>query len=374
MIEEDNVGSLSLERLKGNPGEVSLDRLYEVLDQLITSEAQKQNTSPNELIRVVHNGKVTWVTAQQAGLYLRSDSADEEEEQLRDNVERALKGHAKLLHQELWVLLAIAQGTFKDLRNQGLFESQEARKIEPSLRRREDEIRDTFTQLYEVEGRIAAARERQPLLAEYEARMGQLLNLQQVGKLDEARTLAIQLAAGKKRYVLLSRVLEPDVNTAYFYRLNSQKTKKKILTVQQTMCLKKEGSLGLHIEELQSHMETVKGQMAHAEATMAGDATQAEIISKAQDKLLKTDQEMQQVHGELHAVKAEARVLRKQAKETDMVIEHIATDILKDPSISVDVQSQVRSIEQRRKQQPVKAPSAPKRTGGIRMSTVDRRQ
>ncbi len=375
MGQEEAIGSLAMEELlKAGGTDAPLERLYATLNQIVTSETAKRDINPNELVRIVHGGKVTWVTARQAELYLQSDSSDQESQQLRANVERALKGEARIIHQELRVLLALAQGTFRKQADEGLLAKEESERIEPSLRRRDYEISDTFEQLSEVEQRITAARQRQPIIAEYEQRMGKLLNLQQEGKMDEARQVAVQLAADKKKYVLLSRAIEPDVNTSYYYRLGAQKIKKKILNVQQTLCHKQEGALEGQIHDLRSHINEVKQQMADAESSAGTDPTQSEIVEKAQTELEKTSQEIQEAANELQAVRTENKVLQKQEKETEEVIQHVAANVLQDKELAVDVQSQVKSLENRRKLQPQKAPAAKQAGNKIRMATADRRK
>ncbi|MFH1740449.1 MAG: hypothetical protein ABIH23_15680 [bacterium] len=375
MALEDNIGSLSLDNLlPKDGGDVSLDTLYKALDRLVASEAAKCNVNANDLVRVVHDGEVTWITAQQARLYLQSDSEQQDGQALRDNVERALKGEARILHQELRVLLAIATGTFQNLQSQGLIDEKESGRIKPSISRREEEIKETFSQLYEVEERIRSARRRQPLIGEYEQRMGQLLNFQSEGKMTEARELAQQLAMDKKKYVLVSRALEPDVKTSYYHRLDAQKTRKKTLNLQQTLCLKKEGAISLHIGQLESQMKTIEEQLDRAQDVQATDSAQAEIVHKAKEQLAKTDEQIQQASSQLEAVKSETQVLQKQEKETDQVIEHIAANVLQEQEFTVDVQSQVKNIEQRRKSQPAAPVSKPKTGSSVRMATSDRRK
>jgi len=338
----------------------------------VNTAASKRNINPNELVRVVDNGKVSWISAQQAQLYLQSDA--QSTDGLREKVERALKGDARILHQELRVLLAITAGTFENLNAEGLFDEKEQEKIRPSIQRRESEISDTFTQLYEVEGRISSIRARQPLIAEYEERMGRLLNLQSEGRIEEARELARYLATEKKKYVLMSRAIEPDVNTAYFHRLNAQKTRKKTLNLQQNLCQKKEGAIGLRIDQLQTKMETIEDQINRAEMTEATDPTQAEIALRAKEELLLADHEIQEANHQLAAVQTENKVLEKQEKEAQMVIEHIATNVLKDKELAIDVQAQVKDIEQRRRSQPTKPIERPKTEGRGRMATTERHQ
>jgi len=375
MGQEETIGSVQMQDLlKAGGVEASLNRLYATLDQLITSEAAKKDVNPNELVRIVHDGKVTWVTAQQAELYLKSDSSDEENRKLRANVERALKGESRIIHQELRVLLALAQGMFRKQSDEGLLAKEETERIGPSLQRRDYEIKDTFEQLSDVEQRITAARERQPLIADYEQRMGKLLNLQQAGQMDEARKIAAELAADKKKYILLSRALEPDVNTSYYYRLGAQKIKKKILNVHQTFCHKQEGAVDVHINELRSHLHTVQQQMSEAESVAGLDPTQAEIAEKTKTEMEKTTQEIEEASNELQAIRSETKVLQKQEKETQQVIEHVATNVLQNKELAVDVQSQVKNLAARKKIQPRKAPPAQETSSKIRMATADRRK
>lgn len=367
-----DIASILFEEIAaGDSGEVPLDQLYEAMDRLVASKAEKLDTNPNQLVRIVHEGKITWMTARQAESYLRSESEDEKEQKLKTHVESALKGEARVLHQELRILLAIAAGTFKDYRSQGLVDDREAQKIEPSLRRREDEISETFTQLCEIESRIATVRKQQPLLADFEKRMGLLLNLQKEGKTDEARELAKQLVQDRKKYMLLTHALEPEVNTGYFHRLNAHKIKKRILNVQRNLCMKKEGVLTLHLDELRSQMQTIREEKTQAEAAESDEEPKhADILRKILAQMVKTDQEMQETRGELRAITTETRVLRKQEAQADEVIEHISTNVLQDQDASVDIQAQVRQVQMRRKTQPSKA--EPKKPDGSRMATIQR--
>ncbi len=349
-------------------GLLSVEKLEKLLDNLLEEEAKKSSADPDQLIRIVHQGEVIWVTAAQAEEFLNETSSDGEEVALKKNVERALKGNRNILQQELLLLLALATSTLARYRDNNILTREELDRLEPALRRRENEITSTFSQLAQVESKIETYRKQQPVLAEYERCMAELLNAQQVGDMQKAQAIAAKLVQGKRQYVLLSRALQPDVNESYYHRLESQKIKKKILNTQQGMVTGHERALQLEIGDLHNQFKKIK-----ADAT-AGVSAGTTNIDEARAKLTKTKEEIEGRVKELETVKQESQVIAKQEAETEATIAHIAENVLGDTDLAVDMDKHMQ--QQAQKKSMTKAPPV---GGGVKkpgtgMATSGRRR
>ncbi len=342
-------------------GDISIEKLEEMLEKALAAEASKQDVSPNALVRIVHDGEVIWVTSSQAAEFLQETSASGEEASLKKNVERALKGDRKLLRQELRLLLAMAKSTFERYREGEKINAKVAERTGLALDRRENEINTTFEQLDQVEIKIEAYRQKQPVIAKYEEQMGALLNAQQVGDLDTARNLAGQLAQDKRQYVLLSRALQPDVNESYFNRLEGQKTKKKILGTQQVMVSGRGENLKVELKQIQGRYKQL--------GSKKGDAANA---AQVKEEMQQTKQAFDERAHELKAVQQESKVIARQEAETDAVVSHIAENVLGDTELAVDMDKQKQQMSQ--KKSTTKAPAAaPPKKKSIGMATTGRR-
>lgn len=346
----------------GSNGELSLEKLEGLLDRLLEEESAKQNTDPNQLIRIVHEGEVIWVTSAQAKEFLNEATSEGEEAKLRMNVERALKGDRRILQQELLLILAFATSTFERYRTDERLSKETIERIEPALSRREQEIGTTFRQLEQVEAKIESYRNRYPILGEYEKRMGELLNAQQKGDIATARNIAVDLAKGKKEYVLMTRALQPDINEAYFHRLQSQKIKKKILNTQQGLVSGRGTNLRIEIADLQQQMKGIK-----AEAGLGN----VDPLS-ARNQLIQARDSIQDRVKELETIVQESKVIAMKEAETDAVISHIAANVLGDTELSVDVEKQVQRVENKRTMTKTHSPSPTRQSKGTGMATSHR--
>lgn len=354
---------LNFEEIFGaEQGDISIEKLEEMLEKALAAEASKNDVNPNSLVRIVHDGEVIWVTSAQAAEFLQEDSASGDEASLKKNVERALKGDRKLLRQELRLLLAMARTTFERYREGEKINAKIAERTALALDRRESEINTTFHELDQVETKIEGYRQKQPVIAKYEEQMGELLNAQQEGDLDKARTLAGQLVENKRQYVLLSRALQPDVNESYFNRLEGQKTKKKILGTQQVM-------VSGRGENLKVELKQIQGRYKELGSKQKSDEGNTEQI---QEEMEQTKQAFDERAHELKAVQQESKVIARQEAETDAVVSHIAENVLGDTELAVDMDKQKQQMAQ--KKSPAKASAAaPPKKKSIGMATTGRR-
>lgn len=303
---------------------LSMERVESLLGKISNKITGAANISPNQLVRVMHNGKVIWMTQKQAADYAAQPP---DENKLQKDVLRALKGELNIIRQELEILLALARYTLNHFKENEAISKEEIERIEPALKRRQSEINEGISQTAESESVLRQKRRRNPLLDEYEDLMGEFINVKTTGNREIAMNLAKQLASKKRQYLLLTRAIEPDVRTINYHRLNLQKTKKRILNTQNDLCSTRKDFLQIEIKELQRNLQVVKDETDVA-------ASDGEISASAEiGRLSAFDEDMAQAQleektMELTSLEQETAVLNKQESEVDTLISHISENVL----------------------------------------------
>ncbi len=317
----------------GEDGAFSMDNVELFLDKVMSAISDRVQINPNQLVRVMHKGKVVWMTQEQAVNYLDQGESGS----LAGDVQVALKADLKVIRQELEILLALATYTVKKYKDQEAISPEEIARIEPSLKRRQSEISDGVNQTAQSESMLNEKRRRNPLLDEYEQMMGEFLSEKAKGNMDEALRLARILAEKKKKYILLSRAIEPDIRTIQYHRLNLQKTKKRILNTQNNICATRMESLQIELNDLQASISQVKSDVASAEEE-GMDAASAEISKQRIYDVESAQKEIEEKATELNSLEKESSILDRQEKEVDSVISHIAENILGEVDSKVDME------------------------------------
>ncbi len=319
---------------------ISMERVEAFLNRVVNLAAEHAETSPNQLVRVVHHGKVLWMTHKQASEYLKKS----QEPDIQQEVEKALKGGVKYIRQELEILLAIAFYTIRKFKEKNLIPAKEIERIEPQLKRRQKEISAGISCTYSSETVLAEKRRKNPLIEEYEFKMGEFLNVKSQGNMQNAMELAKELNAKKKKYLLLVRSIEPDVRTIYYHRLNLQKTKKRILGTQSDLCLSRKDLLEFEMKDLQNNLDSVKDNLDMAEEEGL-DSAASEIKRLRQFDMGSVEEELNDKKGELQALERESEFLERQEKETDAVIDHIAENVLQEQDLKFDMSDVVKQTQ-----------------------------
>ena len=156
--------------LSGRSEDLGFEQIQGLIENLVQQEAARRKTSPNELIRVVRDGEVIWMTAEEADEML-TPSSGSDSERVRSSVERALKGETKILHIELKAMVALALGMLDGYAEQKSIEPGEVNRIRPVLVQLGRRVNSTVAQLREVEKRIEAHRKSNPI-SPISARLG----------------------------------------------------------------------------------------------------------------------------------------------------------------------------------------------------------
>ncbi len=331
--------NISFDQLFGaDQNSISLERVEAFLQKAVTIASGKAQSNPNELVRIAHNGAICWMTQKQATEYMKG------EHDLRQDIERALRGELKYLRQELEILLALAHYTLGQYKKENTISPQDAQRIEPTLIRRQSEIKAGITDTRESELLLNEKRSRVPMLSEYEELMGEFLNEKAAGNMARAGALARELAKNKKRYILLSRALEPDVRTIYYHRLGLQKTKKRILSTQNEICSSRRDSLALEISSIENNLKEIKEKLIEAEKE--GKDLAKEEIYRMQIYDLKTKkEEIDKKSTELGALDQETQILERQEREVQSVISTISETVLQEVDMKDDIKESVKKSQ-----------------------------
>ncbi len=335
-FEFQDVAGVSFSDLFGSEeGEISMEPVGAFLNQASEFASETAKVSPNELVRVVHNNRVTWMTQQQAADFLKQS----ENPDVRRDVERALKGELKFVRRELEVMLAVALYTFEKCKNAKAIDKDAIERIKPGLNRRKAEIGEGIAQSSESEAIVESKRRRNPLLGEYEKMMGEFLTEKSQGNMQRAMELAQQLNEKKKYYLLLTRSIEPDIRSIYYHRLNLQKTKKRILTTQNELCSSRKDTLEFELDELKNNLSDVREHVGDAEEEgldTAQSSIKRESLYDGNEELIQDELNLK--NNELNALNKEGAIIEKQEREVDSVINTISEHVLQEADSKPNVQ------------------------------------
>lgn len=340
----DALAGISFDEIFGaNADGISFERVEAFLDKAVKVASDKSNQNPYQLVRVVHNGKVQWMTQAQAADFL---SADTSEDEMRHDVERALRADLKFIRQELEILIALARYTLDQFKSKEAIEVKEIERIEPSLKRRQRELSDGVNETAESEAILVQKRKRAPLLEEYEQLMGEFIHEKSINNMQRASQLAHELSMRKKKYLLLSRSIEPDVKTIYYHRMNLQKTKKRILNTQNDLCKTRQDTLQFEVDDLQNRIKSVKDDISSAEGLALENKIQEMEMNDEQFDASEAQKMLNQKITEMNALESESAVIEKQEQQVQSVINSIAEDVLNEPDLKDDVQNVLKNVQQ----------------------------
>ena len=311
--------SISFEDIFGpSPEDVTPERLEQFLNEVMADTFKSLSRSPNELVRVVEEGRITWMTVEQAEQAMQSQEGSPDEKRQK-NIEKVLYTDPRIISQELRVLLLLGMGTLNLYREKQQIPLSEIQRVEPQLLRVGRQVNFLLSELKEIEARMKEARRKNPLIEEFESKMGDLLVHQKEGQTDEAVKLARELASLKTRYVFLSRGLNSFQNDSYRVRTDLQRQKKGVLSCQRYLAAQREGAIQVELQDLRKGIDNIKSVLARE--SQEKQQRYKELLSEREEKVDLSQRE-------LSAVQREQTVLEQKEKETEAVISHIQNKIL----------------------------------------------
>jgi hypothetical protein len=382
VLPADRAKTLALESLfeKERRDDLSLDDFEAFLDQTRPVDAEQKGANPDQLVRVVHEGKIQWMTHEEANAFLQlADDQDRRQSAIKREIRRALRGETQSLADELSVLFAICASAINRYKQEGsISESDVKNSIEPSLKLRFREAANLFDCIREVEQIIDVKRKQHPIFDQYEAKLGQMLNLKRKGAEAEAAELARELRAKKRKYIMMSRTIEPDVYTNYYYRMELQKSKREILIHQQQISTRRVEHLGREISQLkeelrhrkiekEAHDARITKEVAPSETEVERHQRNIEQIHQIREKLVGKEMER-------GSLEREAKILTTHVEDTGKVISHIDEEVLKDSEHADAIRERVKTMEARHPMREPDLKDAPVGKSGTRMATIERRQ
>ncbi|MBI1389870.1 MAG: hypothetical protein GC154_15630 [bacterium] len=309
---------ISFEDLFGSsPENVSVDRLQTLLDDIVDKYAQQNRKSPRELVRVVDNGMVRWMTSEEAESYL-GEAEENQSQNLKRSIQLALRGDSDILSMELNVLLTLARGTLDKYRDSGLIPIGEINRTEPQLVRVARSLTYSLGELRDVEARMADTRKKNPVMDEFESKMGALLDMQRQGKTQDALPLARELANLKPKYVRISKCLQGDSNKGHHVRLDLQHHKKTILSWHRYLAAQREGVLQEESQDLRKKIDNLKALI---------DRSLKEKTTVYEQQLGQRNAQFNENQSELNAIQREIAYLNMKEKETTSVIDQMEVQL-----------------------------------------------
>lgn len=295
---------------------LSYEQLVHTLLAVQTQQVQQRNLPATQLIRVVNDGTVQWMTAGEAQAILsRHDGASEA---LERSIQDALSGDRETLTIELRLMIASTFVQIQEYRESNKVEQTELKRVEPQLVRIGRYVNGKLQNLDEIETKITQTREANPIFNEFETLMGKMLISQREGRLDEAQNLAQKLAGLKQRYVILGRGLNYVTNQAYGLRNDLQRSKRNIISTQRYLSAQRRIKIASEINQLKTELASL----------VQGDI-KAALIGPNGQKIKEIRTKLLDVKEEASTLKTASEFYARQQKETEAVLDHIANHVLK---------------------------------------------
>ena len=284
------------------------------------SVVQKKNVHADELVKVIHDGKVVWFTLAEAQRMLEDckDSA-KSNASFKASLEKALRGSSRSLAEEIRVLFNLAIQTLSQRIQEGAIGDEEAEELTNSLRRRFETAEENVEDLLDLEKELTERKRAEPIFASYERKLAEFMNLQKSGNSVAAASLAKQLIQEKKHYLLRSRSLEPLTYAAYYYRLDLQKHKSRVLDTQRHLCEMRDSLVQHELGKLRQSMGDGGNKLFEDLETLQLSPEQSEGVTG--------------YRRELKALAMESKVLVRAIQEVDQICEWIEKEIFKDENL-----------------------------------------
>lgn len=372
---EDNsnqcLGKISLQDLiSEDGGELSPEKLEEFLHEVIDLSAEKHEARPDALVKVVYNGELLVLTQEQADhllqdpLYLGESLAG-----LRSAVERALKGDAACIRQELLILIMMARMTLDQFKKDNRINTMEIVRQYPLLDRTEKEAKQILREIEEMSERIHIRRSQHPIISDYETKVGQMLALQQSADLHGAKRIALELQSKKKHYLFCCKALEPDVIGIQYRRMDLQKIKKRVLSIHKYLLEQTVDGIQVELDSIKEKIKLLSsGQCANSSTDAADSNRSSDNHLDELEKLLK---KLEERENELNSAKKQNTFFTQDESKIDSVITEISTNILNVHN-NPDLSEKISELEAQRKLR--KTPDKTNEPKHARMVTLTRRR
>jgi len=311
--------SITFEDILGPSTEnFSLEKLSSFLESVVENTLRNQSRNAAELIRVVQNGRIFWMTAAQADVLLQEEG-ETTADSLKNSVQQTLRGDFRVLAQELKILFLLAQHTLNMYLKQNLIPSGEVQWATPHVTRLGRQIVFYMDKLWLVEEKMKKTRMENPVLREFEATMSEFLECQKTGDRENAMLLAKDLAAKKAQYVRISRGLASDVNESSHLRIDLQRQKKSILSFQKYLLAQRQGVLQSQVQDMRKTVENLKILLARSEEESKKE--------RCRKNLEERNAVLNQQEKELSTLEKESAIIEKKEKETDQLISSMETHL-----------------------------------------------
>lgn len=351
-------------------GEIQPDKLDRFLNECAESIDATYSARPDMLVKIIHNGELLILSHEQADHILKDPTYNNESmSELKQSIERALKGDAHIIKQEIEVLTHMARNLLTRFEQDTQVNQMEVKRLKPMLHRCDSEATTLVSDCMTLSDHIETARAQNPIISEYETKVSQMLQCQEQADLKTAKKLASQLASEKKNYLYAIRSIQPDFQSLQYARLQLQKIKKRIISIQKYILAQKKDLLEEEIERLRSVTTTSQShEEPSTEQAPSNDAAEKPQIS-SEEKIEQLMNKLDDKEKELSAFQTQAHFNERDEHSLNKVIDEIATNVLNLPEES-DLSEAVEQQKKQRKSKPPKAtPNAPAQQGTMRMVT-----
>ncbi len=324
--------------------------------------SKKKGVSTESLVKVIHNGRVTWFTADEAQRLLADlDDENAKEASFKANLEKALRGSSRTLAEEIRVLFNLAIQTLFERVREGIVEDEQAEEYTTNLRRRFEEAEGSIEDLMDLETELTQRKRAEPIFASYENKLAEMMRLQKAGDFAQAAVLAKQLMHEKKHYLLRSRALEPLTYAAYYYRLDLQKIKGRVLDTQRQLCEMRDSLVKNELQKIRDNLGAQTDDLFEEPDDLP------ELPSPEEGQAIRRYQQ------ELRNLALESRALVRTIEEAENICRWIENEIFKDENLKQAAVTHAQTRKQSRSDEGSKG-QAPLKHGMVVMDRIKKKK
>lgn len=216
------------ELLKGENGHRFSEKIELLIDQITGIAAKKAGIPPSEIIKIVEEGKVYWMTGDEVRTFLQTkpDKTGDGIEQLTHD---ALFGDVIPLSQDVRITCQFAKTRLNDYTKDQRIPDKDIHHFAPKLSRMDNILHYSLKSLFEVETEINETQRKNPIVRQFNDKIHVFNQSRQSGNLRLASKIAKELMEIKNDYSRVNRGIESNISQSRQLRIDIQQQKKALL-------------------------------------------------------------------------------------------------------------------------------------------------
>ncbi|RJP23041.1 MAG: hypothetical protein C4527_20875 [Candidatus Omnitrophota bacterium] len=295
-------------------GKLDLSRFDALMRGVLEESIKSSNVPPHQLVRVIRDGRVIWMTVEQARNmvdYHRHHSIADTSATVANAIEMAINGDINYLEDEMLILMCLAES--------GNSKNDD---VMAKFTRRKQEVFRLVNEIRDSESELQRRKRETNIVSDFEEKMGLMLQARHKGQEQRAIQLAQELRVDKKKYLLFARSLGPDIQKIRQLRGELVRTKEKVLGHIMEGVGAEANSLSLSIDSLKQNMDQLEKAFNQSAESMKVDNKYVEALKQ---KMAGVQKAIEKKTERIEAIEQEKAALQQEIEKTKLVADKLDT-------------------------------------------------